>query len=354
MRNVAARVVAVCWLACALVPSGASATEPFAKVGTYGASWLQFPVGIRNIGMGATGTSDVTGFATGYFNPASVAWSNATTLTGSYENFNLAKLGLTLSEFQVTSPFPFHADSTGGDWSFTGGLAYTRQGMDDQTQRTIFLPEGTGRTFDADDWMLAALASSRWDHRAVSLGGGVAAKYINQALADDATIWVFDVGVIAAFPLPVRGGMIRPRLGYAALNLDSGGSYDGREFNVVTEQRVGFGLDLVAPRVMVFDRPVPSVSLSADYDAIDREHGAYQSPPQYSAGFEVSFVDLVHVRYGVLDHDIINFGAGVGWDYGHVLFRLDYAHTNPDDSFRGTSFIDLDRDTFGGLIGVRW
>lgn len=331
----------------------ARATEPFAKVGTYGASWLQFPVGIRNIGMGATGTSDVSGFATGYFNPASVAWSDATTFTGTYENFDESTLGLNLSEVQVTSPFPLHADSTAGAWSFAGALGYTRQGMDSQTQRTIFLPEGTGRSIDLDDWMLTALASSRWDHGVVSLGGGVAAKYLVQALAgNDNDIWAIDLGVIAAFPVPVRGGMIRPRLGYAALNLDNGGSYDDGELNVANEQRVGIGMDLAAPRVGVFGRLVPSVSISTDYDVIDREHGAFQPVPQYSAGFEVSVVNLVHLRFGMLDHDYVNSGVGVGWDYGHVLFRLDYAHTIQDDSH--PTYISLERDTFGAVVGVRW
>lgn len=338
----------------ALAVRPAHATEPFAKVGTYGASWLQFPVGIRNLGMGATGTSDVTGFATGYFNPASIAWSNATTLTGSYENFDESLLGYDLFQLQIASPFPLRADTTDTGWHFAGGFAYTQRGMNPQPERTIFLPDGTGNMLDLDDWMLSALASSRWEHSHVSLGGGVAAKYIDQALGgSDNNIWVFDIGVIAAFPLPVRGGLIRPRLGYAALNLDSGGSYDGREFNVSTEQRAGFGMDLAAPRTMVFGRPVPSVSLSVDYDAIDLEHGAYQSPPHYSTGFEASFADLVHIRYGLLDHDYIMFGAGVGWDYGHVLFRLDYAHTDPDDSSQ-QSFITLERDTFGALVGVRW
>jgi hypothetical protein len=227
--------------------------------------------------------------------------------------------------------------------------------MAPQAERTIFLPDGTGHMLDLDDWMLAALASSRWEHSYVSLGGGIAAKYIDQALGGgDNNVWAFDIGVIAAFPLPVRGGLIQPRLGYAALNLDSGNSYDGRESRVSTEQRAGFGVDLAAPRATVFGRSVPSVSLLVDYDAIDREHGAYQSTPQYSTGFEVSFADLVHVRYGLLDHDYVMFGAGVGWDYGHVLFRLDYAHTDPDDSSSSQSYITLERDTFGALVGVRW
>jgi len=354
MRAIAPRTLALLLVVSSFAVRPAHATEPFAKVGpTYGGWWLQLPVGIRNIGMGATGTADVSGFATGYFNPASVAWSDATSLTGTYENFDESVLGLNLSDFQVTSPFPFHADSTTGAWSFAGALAYTRQGMDSQSQRTIFLPEGTARMIDLDDWMLTALASSRWDHGVLSLAGGASAKYLVQAMAgNDNDIWMLDLGVIAAFPLPVRGGLIRPRVGYAALNLDNGGSFGDVEIKVANEQRVGLGIDLATPRVSVFGRPVPGVSLSTDYDAIDREHGAFQAVPQYSVGVEFSVVNMIHLRYGLLDHDYINSGVGIGWDYGRALFRLDYAHTDPDDQH--PTNISLERDTFGALVGVRW
>jgi hypothetical protein len=92
------------------------------------------------------------------------------------------------------------------------------------------------------------------------------------------------------------------------------------------------------------------VSASVDYDLISREANP---DPNYAAGFEVSFVNALRVRYGVLDNDYKNYGAGVGWDFGNVLFRIDYAHTRPEDAFL-REFIDLERDTVGALVGVRW
>jgi hypothetical protein len=334
--------------------SPASATEPFAKVGTYGAAWLQFPVGIRNIGMGATGTSDISGFATGYFNPASMAWADVTTITGSHESFDPAGLGMRLSEIRLSSPFPIRADSADADWRFAGSLAYTRQGMDPQVERTIFIPEGTGRTIDLDNWMVSALVASQWNHGVTSIGGGASVKYLSESFASsDHTTWAFDLGMVAAFSFPVHGGMVRPRLGYAALNLDNGGTHDGREYVIATEQRGGLGLDLAAPRVMLFDRPVPSVSLAVNYDLIDQESGRFTPAPDFASGVEVSFANLVHVRYGVLDDQYTMYGAGLGWDDGRVLFRVDYAHSRPEDSFY-REFFNLERDTFGAIVGVRW
>jgi hypothetical protein len=258
---------------------------------------------------------------------------------------------LSLSAFQATSPFPFHADSTLGAWRFGGSFTFTRFAQHTTEQRTIFLPEGTGHTFDPDSWMLSALAAPRWDHGIVSLAGGATAKYISETLgAGDKNTWAFDLGLIAAASVPVRGGMVRPRIGLSALNLDTGSSYDGRESSIENEQRYGVGLDLETAQVVLWHQCVPALSVSADYDAIDRETN---SDPNYAAGFEVSFARLLHVRYGVLDNDYTNYGVGVGWDCGNVLFRLDYAHSRPEDAFL-REFIDLERDTFGGLIGVRW
>jgi hypothetical protein len=333
---------------CACAAPAAHATEPFAKVGTYAAQWLTIPIGVRNIGMGATGTADASGFGTGHYNPATLSWSSATSLVGSYENFGP---DFSISQFQLSSPFPFHADSTGA-WRFGGSLAYSHMGMEPQTERTIFLPEGTGRTFDASDWMASAITAAQWHRGVFSIAGGVDTKYVRSNLANShSSIWAFDWGLITALPLPVGGGMIRPRLGFSSLNLDTGGSYDGREFGIQGESRLGSGLDLAAPAVMLWHRPVSALSLSIDYDRIDRE--ATEGESDYAAGFEVSLVDLLHVRYGQLDNDYTMYGVGVGWDYGHVLFRLDYAHSRPEDPFL-RQFLDVERDTFGGVVGVRW
>lgn len=351
MRNVAATVVAIGWMVCAFGAHSAWAADPFASGHVYGATFVGFPRGVRNIGMGATGTADVNGLSTGYFNPASVAFANATTLLGSYEDMYL---DFSLSDVLISSPIPFHADSTASAWHFAGSLGYTLLNLPTQTERTIFLPEGTGRTFDADDWMLSGLAAASWTHGVMTFAAGGTAKMI-QLAPNDLTVWSFDVGVLAAFPLEIsEGGRFRPRLGYAALNLDSGTSYDTRTVEVQTENRGGFGFDLETPLVGVFDRSVPAARLSFDYDLIDRQG---DSMTKYGVGFELAFANLAHFRYGLIDDNYTTYGAGVGWDYGRVLFRMDYAHTEPEDNYRVLSAgydFDRDRDTFGGLIGVRW
>jgi hypothetical protein len=343
MRNIAAFTVAfILSVVCAL---DAQATEPFAKVGIYGMQFLHLPVGVRNIGMGATGTSDVSGSGTGYFNPAAVAFADATTLLGGYQDIGPADLDL--SDVIITTPVPFQSDDVSGEWGFAGSIGYTRLSMDPQVDRTIFLPEGTGRTFDAEDWMLSAVGATSWSRGPVTLAGGATGKYIHSGMsAGSAEALALDLGAIASFPIDLGGGLVRPRLGYALLNLDTGPSYDGRDAVIANEQRGGFGFDVTTPPVTMWSMGVPLVALSLDYDRINREAN---SNLEYAAGFEISLVSLMHFRYGTTNSDLDTYGFGIGWDYGQVLFSLDYAHQEND-----ASFLEIDRDTVGAMIGVRW
>ena len=340
LKKIAALVVAMGCLA-------VGAAESFATtVGSYAATWLALPRGVRNIGMGATGTADASGLATGYFNPASMAWSDATTLLASRELYGTTDI--TLSEILIASPIPFKADAASA-WHFAGSFGYARLGMGPQYQRTIFLPEGMGQTFDPTDWMLSATGASSWTHGIMTLGAGGAARYVRQGMADsDVSGWTFDVGTMAAFPIALENGLIRPRIGYAALNLDTGMSYSGRTAYIPTEQRLGFGLDFELGRVPLANRFVPAAALSFDYDHIHRDGWADLN---YSSGVEVSALGIVHVRYGTINDDYTTFGVGLGWDVGSALLRVDYAHLN---SGGGVDYNDYDRDTFGALIGVRW
>ncbi len=337
------------WLCAA---PAAHATDPFASGDVYGALFAAYPRGVRNIGMGTSGTADVSSLSTGYFNPASVAFADATTIFGSYED-RFFYSGF--YDAVISSPIPFHADSTESAWHFAGSVGYTVLDVPTLTERTIFLPGGTGRMIDENDWMLSALGAASWSHGVMSVAAGGTTKMIQTAFGGP-TIWSFDVGVLAAFELTVdNGGRFRPRLGYSALNLDAGASDDTREVFVRTENRGGFGFDLETPPVNVFEQSVPSARFSLDYDLIDRQG---DSTTKYATGFELAVVNMVHLRYGLIDDDYTTYGAGIGWDYGRALFRMDYAHVEPKDDetplFPGVLSVDSDRDTFGALIGVRW
>ena len=339
MRKIAALMVAFVSVAC--VTDVARATEPFAKVGPYAMQWLKIPRGVRNIGMGATGAADVSGAGTGYFNPAGVVFSDATQMTGSYQTW---PADINISEAVLSVPIPFHSDSTTSAWRFAGSFGYARLGMEPQTERTIFLPEGTGRTFDASDWGLTALGSASWTHGVSTLAVGAAGRYLDSNLADgDMTAWTLDAGAIAAFALDLGACQVVPRAGYSFRNLDTGVEYDGRHSTIENEQRIGLGIDVGMPAVSVWGRLVPVASLSMDYDFVYVEN---HSDEEVAAGIELSALDLAYFRLGNAMNNVDTFGFGLRWDYGRVLFSVDYANQD------GGVLSDL--DTFGAMVGVRW
>ena len=127
----------------------ARGAEPFSKIGSYAGTVLNLPRGVRSIGMGSTGTADVSRATTGFFNPASFAWADALTARVSNEAW---PADLDLVDTRVAGAFPLQRDSSDGPWRFGGSLGYTELSMDPHVIRTIYVPEGTAEAFDEDEW----------------------------------------------------------------------------------------------------------------------------------------------------------------------------------------------------------
>ncbi len=323
--------------------------EPFSQVGTYAFQFVGIPRGVRNLGMGSTGTASLYEHSTGFFNPASLAWTDAWTLQSSYQKW---PADLSLVDFRISGAYP-RTSSGSTTWRFGGSLGYTGLWMEPQVVRTIFLPEGTGETFVVDDHMLSATAAAAWERGVISVGAGGTAKYIrSEFAADDVSTWAFDGGAIIAVPIGLRGAVLRPRAGVAKLNLDTGADYDGSFASIENETRTAVGIDFATPLVSVgngaWKREVPAIQFCFDYDWANRDSATDRN----SYGVAASFLGFFEARAGQVTFEGANqraqFGAGLGWDFRHWLFQIDYA--NVEES----SFFDVDRDCFGLLVGARW
>jgi hypothetical protein len=323
-----------------LVGSPARATEPFAQVVRYTGTLLNMSRGVRSLGMGNTGTADVSRSATGYFNPACFAWADAVTATVSNEAW---PANLDLIDTRVSGAFPLQPDSSDGPWRFGGSLGYTELAIDPYVVRTIFLPEGTGVTLDEDDYFITGSAAAAWVRGALSFGAGVSAKYVNLAPGGVST-WAFDLGAMAAFPIQWEHALIRPRIGVSSLNLGPSVTYDNSESQLDHQTRGGWGLDVVTPSLIVRGRAVPAVSFSAEFDVSTRSTRA-DAVDAY--GVEVSMINTVQVRFGEMIYDEYQrqttYGVGLGWDWGSWLVQFDYARTN-----------GWTRDAWGAALGARW
>jgi hypothetical protein len=338
----------------ALVTS-TEAAEPFAgRRSDISVTFLEFPQGLRNIGMGATGVSDINQPTTGYYNPATLAWADATWVTFGYQELFL---DVTMTDTRMVYGNRWSDESSENAWRLGGVVGYTTMDLEAQVVRTVYLPEGTGETWNPHDYYLTSALAGAVERGNESLAAGVAAKYLSlDSGSGDSEAWLFDYGFVAAMRILINGSMLRPRLGFSATNLDTGLEIDSTEYDIVGQMRVGIGVDFATPPTTYASRDVALASGSFAADYTDR--GDYDS--FWSIGWEVSILEMVQARAGYQwyedgptnqgDRSNLWLGFGVGWVFGRWTVRADYAHMNPRPNYFD---LDINQDMFGVTLGGR-
>jgi len=309
------------------------------------------------MGMGASGTAAIEGFHTGYFNPASLAWTDAITLGASYQEWFA---DLETADVRLSGGHRWDPGGSGAVWRIGGSLGYSTLRLNhDVPERTIFLPEGTGTTFSVDDYFVSGTVGSAYERGLFALAVGGAAKYLREeSFGGNRSVWAFDLGVIVALPYVWRDYIFRPRVGYAETNLSNGMTFGDREIEITGERRWAFGIDLKTPVVDMgsgtWRRSVSVVGISIDHDRILRRDLAPEDT-RTATGFELNIFETVQIRYGVSDRsysgdeDGTTYGFGLGWDFGRVLFQMDYARVKSD-----FFLVQMDENVFGLIIGTRY
>jgi len=362
-RNIAGVTLAL------LLLDGAAfcSTKPFEKVGQQVNNATTFPRGVRNIGMGGVGAADISGFSSGYFNPASFAWSDAVTLGASTNDF------MKYQEYfdtRLSAGYPFKDTFRGTDLRLGGSLAYSTMSLDLGCSRTIYDPSGEdcGETDNPEYYLSGSLAAGAkrgiWE-----LALGWTAKYLEVKSIGHYTTWAFDLGFIAAADIEQADGFrLRPRIGASVRNLgkdiDLTGDNTSYQPSVIEqpgEHRYGFGVDVSAPPIDAVTaklrRGVPAVGVSIDYDIVKGDGSNHADG--WAFGAEVSFFEMVSVRAGRSDDvffstDCTTYGIGLGWDFGRVLVQFDYARMNPSCDACTFLGINPEEDAFGLVLGGRF
>jgi hypothetical protein len=360
-RNIAAAALAL------LLLDGAAfcATKPFEKVPLNLYNATTFPRGVRNIGMGGAGAADISGFSSGYFNPASFAWSGAVTLGASTNDF------LKYQEFfdaRLSAGYPLKGTIRGIELRLGGSFAYSTESWDLGCSRTIYDPSGAlCREIDEPDYYLSGSLSARAKRGIWELALGGTAKYLEVKSFEHYTSWPFDLGVIAAADFERADGFrLRPRIGASVRNLGKdiemtyhGASYPA--FEQPGEHRYGMGIDVLAPQVDAvtksLHRGVPAMGVSIDYDIVKGDGS--NDADGWAFGAEVSLFEILRLRAGRSDDvflgmDCTTYGIGLGWDFGRVLFQIDYARMDPSCDACGLLGIRPEEDAFGLVVGGRF
>lgn len=211
----------VCLLALvALLPTQAAATEPFAKVGTYALPFLKIPVSARASGMGGAFTAISNDATATYWNPAGLVDMTRTQIALN-QTWWPADIALSYAAAAFNLPFV----------PGTFGVSARALTLDPQIERTIYRPEGTGRTFDAGD-MSFGVSYSKFFTDKFSSGGTV--HFIHSGLAEKSVnTFALDFGLV------YRIGLWGMRLGMMIQSLGAKVNYDDRESKMPTIFKVG-------------------------------------------------------------------------------------------------------------------
>ena len=325
-----------------LAPAAVGAAEPFQQVRSYVSSTPLSPGGVRSLGMGATGTASVDPVSSGYFNPATIAWTDGFLLAGEYQDHSYS----TFADRQTGSDVRFSVGvPLSPEWRIGGLVGYLSAERLNPFAGLFGTPVSI-----ANDRMLTALGAVLWTRGIVSIGGGATAKHLLFHDVDldgaDVSGWAFDLGVLTAFTFEPDWGLVRPRVGMSTTNLDTGWPDTGVRYEIAGEFRLAMGVDIASSSTTVAGRAVPMVSGSVDLDEFtpsDRSLWAL------SIGLELSVLNLVQARIGHKDRPGADtyYGFGLGWDFGRLMVRGDYAHQSTDQWFQMT-----DDDIFGLALGV--
>lgn len=209
-----------------MLPSAGMAknTKPFAKVGTYALQFLKIEVSPRAAAMGGAFIALSNDATATYWNPAGMVDLTRTAVS---MNHTIWAGDVDLDYACAVFSLPFVPG--------TFGVSARALTLDPQIERTVFLPEGTGRTFDAGD-MSFGLSYAKFFTDKFSSGATV--HFVHSGLAEKSiNAFAIDFGLI------YRIGLRGMRLGMMIQSLGAKVNYDDRESKMPTVFKIGLAVN---------------------------------------------------------------------------------------------------------------
>ena len=282
------------------LPGWAHAAREFAKVGTIGGQFLKIGVGARASAMGGAFVSVADDASAVFWNPAGVARIQKGVISINHTAW-LADISFS----QAT--YLFHTRLLPGTIGINARSLY----MDAQAVRTVFRPEGEGRSFDAGDVAFGlTYARSLTD----KFSAGISANYLQSTLATyTGNAAVFDFGTLYST------GYRSLKIGMSIQNIGSNMRFIDDDVTMPTVFRVGMSMNLYE---------------SADHMFLMA--GDFSHPPdnneRASWGTEYGFKEFFYARGGYhFNYDLERMTAGLGFKLATSLnseARIDYSFTD--------------------------
>jgi hypothetical protein len=274
-----------------LVPGLAfGSTRPFEKVGTFAAQFLKIGVSARAAGMGSAYTAVANDATSIYWNPAGMVELTRTQVTLNSVVWP-ADIDIYFAGAVFTTPY----------FPGTFGISARALTMDPMEERTIYMPQGTKRFFDAGD-MSFGLSYAMWFTDRFS--AGITAHFIHMGLADKSVeTMAFDFGLL------YRIGIQGMKLGMMIQSLGGEVDFDDRASKLPTLFRVGLSVD-------AYRRGAHALLATGEFS-----HPA-DNKERMNVGMEYVFNQFFFLRSG---YNINYDTQGLAWGVG---FRVDTSQTS--------------------------
>jgi hypothetical protein len=287
MKN---RVVMVAVLM-VLVPSIAlGSTRPFEKVGTFAAQFLKIGVSARAAGMGSAYTSVANDATSIYWNPGGMVELTRTQVTLNSIVWP-ADIDIYFAGAVFTTPY----------FPGTFGISARALTMDPQEERTIYMPQGTKRFFDAGDMSFGLSYAMYFTDR---FSAGITTHFIHMGLADKSVETIaMDFGLI------YRIGIQGLKLGMMIQSLGGEVDFDNRSSKLPTLFRVGLCMD-------AYRKGAHALLAAGEFS-----HPS-DNKERMNVGMEYVFNQFFYLRSG---YNINYDTQGLAWGVG---FRFDTSQTS--------------------------
>lgn len=265
-------------------------TKPFEKVGTYSAQFLKIGTSARAAGMGSAFTAVANDATAMYWNPAGMVEINRTQVTLNSVTWP-ADIDIYFAGAVFTTPY----------LPGTFGISARALTMDPQEERTIYMPEGTKRFFDAGDMSFGLSYAMYFTDK---FSAGVSTHFIHMGLADKSVeSMAFDFGLL------YRIGIQGMKLGMMIQSLGGEVDFDDRSSKMPTLFKVGLSMD-------AYRRGANALLVAGEFS-----HPS-DNKERMNVGMEYSFNQFFYLRSGYnIDYDT----QGLAWGLG---FRVDTSQTS--------------------------
>ena len=325
------------------------------------ASVMDYPLSARSVAMAASGVADRFDPGNIYLNPANVTPRHEIYATGSYE----------LVAPRWSSDLWFGHTSVGGGRAFGSDdpihlafdFTFARFSYGKSILTTV-TGEEIGEFDVAEDYFAFTAGASKKVSERVEVAVGAAYKYwawqydplssVDESLVPDISANMFDFGAVVSTVVGASDWRVEPAVAMAVVNSGSDVEVEDYSEPLPTWLTYGTTVRIEGPNVTLGAVTVPALSATLN---VDGKHGLSHQDPRWSFGSEISFLQVVFVRWGRLidDHWRIpqtTWGAAIGVPVGPVRARVEYAHVSK--AYSQWTYNAPDRDKFGLVLAYHF